>query len=422
VASPDETGVLVVGGGPVGLVASALLSQHRIPNLVVERRLETQRAPAAHVLRRRPMRVLGRLGVEAAIRRAAPALPLHYITWCASLGGAEAGRLDLREGLPPGEQVWTNCPQNLLEPILLERASREPAARVLRGVECIALEQHAGGVSARLRAGDGERTVRARWALAADGAGSPTRRALGIPMRGPGPQGRMFMVHFEADLRPWLRERPGPICWILHPEAGGALIVHDPRRSHVFMTLRDGSPGERERLPARLAAALGVPARARILSVDDWSPHVQVAARYREGRVFLVGDAAHRFPPTGGLGLNTGILEVENLVAKLARVEAGADPALLDAYAAECRPAAEANARTSYENMLRLGEIPRVIGGQRDLAALERRLASLSAEERDRLAAAIEAQRSHFLWEGQPPVPDRRGQGSSAGVRCAYSA
>jgi len=432
---PDETGVLVVGGGPVGLVASALLSQHGIPNVVVERRLETQRAPAAHVLRRRPMEVLRGIGVEAAIRCAAPELPLHYITWCAQLGGAEIGRLDLRSGLAPGEEAWTNCPQNLLEPILLERASREPAARVLRGCECIAIEQDADGVSARLRAdGGAEWRVRARWTLAADGASSPTRRALDIPMRGLGPQGRFFMIHFEADLVPWIRDRPGPIFWILHPEASGTLIVHDPRRSHVFMTLRRGDDGERAGLPDRLAAALGVSARARILSLDEWSPHVQVAERYREGRVFLVGDAAHRFPPSGGLGLNTGILEVDNLVAKLAQVESGrADPVILDRYQAECRPAAEANARQSFENMLRLGEISRQIGDSPDLPALEQRLASLTRDERRRLAAAIEAQRGHFLWEGQPPgtgserepppsaaaAQDRRGQGSRAGVRPA---
>lgn len=407
-----QTRVLVIGGGPVGLIVSGLLSQRGVPNLVLERRLRTRRAPAAHVIRRRPMEILDELGVGDDVRRAGPPLALDFITWGATLGGTEIGRLDLRPPAPEtGERLpepWTNCSQNLLEPILLRNASRRPEARVMRGAECVELKQSDDAVMARIRCDDGsEHRVEAAWAIAADGAGSPTRRALGIPMEGPGPFGRFAMVHFEADLSPWIRDRPGPIFWILNPESPGALIVHDPKRSHVFMMPMRDSDREEDAIPTRLAASLDVPVTPKILSVDYWSPHVQVAGRYREGRVFLVGDAAHRFPPSGGLGLNTGIQEARDLVGKLARVEAGTAPeALLESYEAACRPAAEANAAESFENMKRLGEISRVIGEQPDLKSLERRLASLSEEERKQLAKAIEAQRSHFLSDGVSPVAE----------------
>ena len=164
------------------------------------------------------------------------------------------------------------------------------------------------------------------------------------------------MVHFEADLRPLMEGRWGPIFWILNPQAAGTIIVHDPAKSHVLMALRSGTEGEEEAISDRLASALGADIDARILSVDSWSPHVQVAERYREGRVFLVGDAAHRFPPTGGLGLNTGILDVDFLVHQLVQVEHGDGPAsILDCYERECRPTAEENATESFENMKRLG-------------------------------------------------------------------
>ena len=137
------------------------------------------------------------------------------------------------------------------------------------------------------------------------------------------------------------------------------------------------------------------------MSIDEWSPHVQVAAQYRAGRVFLVGDAAHRFPPTGGLGLNTGIQEAHELATRLAAVEAdGATESVLDDYEAICRPVAEANAAESFENMKRLGEVSRVLGEWPDLAGLERRLTALDDAERRALAAAIEAQRDHFLSDG----------------------
>lgn len=410
-ALPAATRVLVVGGGPVGLTASILLSQQGIANVVVERRSETQRAPAAHVLRRRPMDIFERMGVAEEIRSAAPKLALDFVTWCASLGGREVGRLDLRAGRTDAGDVWTHCPQNLLEPILLARAQREPDARIVRGAQCTGVGQDQAGVRAVVRVEDGsQQSIHADWVIAADGAGSRIRRMLEIPMVGPGPQGRFLMVHVEADLRPWLHGRSGPLFWILNPESPGTLIVHDPARSHVFMTLRFGSEDEERTIPGRLTAALGVEAECRIRSIDTWSPHVQVAERYREGRVFLAGDAAHRFPPTGGLGLNTGILDVDFLVHRLARLESGrAEPAVLDEYETECRPVAETNAKESFENMVRLGEISKVLGRCSDLAALESRLASLSNRECEELARAIEAQRSHFLSDGRLPRDPRAG-------------
>jgi len=406
---PPRTRVLVVGGGPVGLVVSGLLSRCGVANVVVEPRRETRRAPAAHVLRRRPMQVLAWLGVADAVRREAAPLPLDAITWCTTLGGAEVGRLDLRPVDPStGERApepWTNCAQNVLEPILRRHAAGQAAAHVELGAECLAIEPRDDGVAARIRCDDdSEHRVEAAWLVAADGAGSPTRRALGIAMEGIGPLARFSMVHFEADLRPWIRYRSGPLFWILNPESPGCLIVHDPQRSHVFMMPRRGEPDGDATIALRLSAALAVPRAPKILSTDSWSPHVQVAERYRAGRVLLVGDAAHRFPPTGGLGLNTGIQEAAVLVERLARVEQeGADPAILDDYEALCRPVARANADESFANLVRLGEITRVIGEHPDLASLERRIADLTAAERNALDAAIEAQRSHFESDGSAP-------------------
>ena len=407
---PSQTDVLIVGGGPVGLTASTLLSQQGVRNVVIERRTQTQRAPAAHVLRPRPMEVLASIGVAEEIERAKPELALDYITWCSAFGGMDVGRLDVRSSDTGVSEIWTNCPQNVLEPILLERARREPDALVRMGAECIGIEQDGNGARAVVRLGGaGEQTIAARWVIASDGAGSPVRRMLDIPMIGPGPQGRFFMIHFEADLRPWMKDRSGPLYWIMNPQAAGTFIVHDPAKSAVYMTLGFGTEGEEEALQARLEMALGVPANPRIVSVDTWSPHVQVAERYREGRVFLVGDAGHRFPPTGGLGLNTGILDADFLVHQLARVEKrAAPPAILDLYEKECRPVAQENANESFANMKRLGEISAVLGPVTDRCGLEQRLEGLSGEERQRLDVAIENQREHFTSNGRLPRDPRR--------------
>ena len=409
VTLPRETTVLVIGGGPVGLVASGLLSQRGVAHVVVERRRETTRAPAAHVLRRPSMAIFERLGVGDEIRHHAPPLALDFVTWCATLGGAEIGRLDLRPVDPATgrrrAEPWTNCSQNVLEPILWRHADRADRATLVAAAECIGLAQRADSVAVRIRRDDDrEEEVVARYVIAADGAGSKARRLLGVTMDGQGPLGRFFMVHFEADLGPWIHDRSGPLFWILNPESPGCLIVHDATKSHVMMMPVRGIDREEDGLQGRLAAALGVPVPAEIISVDAWSPHAQVASQYRVGRVFLAGDAAHRFPPTGGLGLNTGIAEVHDLVDRLVGVLSGGAPEeRLDGYEAECRPVALANACESFDNMKRLGEIAQAIGPCADLPGLEKRLASMRAGERIALQQAIDRQASHFLSDGRTP-------------------
>ena len=412
---PKKTSVLIIGGGPVGLTCAGLLSLHGITCLVVERRNETLRPPAAHVVRAKPLEVLAQLGIEDQIRAATPHLPMHYITWCATFGGAEVGRLDLRGAASSGkvgDPAWINLSQNILEPILAAAVSRQASARIEYGAECLDITESENGVTASIRRDDGtEHEVEASWAIAADGTGSSTRKALGIEMIGDGPLGRFHMMHIEADLSPWIEDRPSPIFWILSPESPGTLIVHDPQRSHVFMTPVLGFENEEQTLPDRLQAALAVPAEVEIVSTDAWAPYCQVAAHYRKGRVFLVGDSAHRFPPSGGLGLNTGIMEAHNIAWKIAMVEAGkADESILETYESECRPAAEANARESFANALRLALISTAIGEVTDLSSLDKRLQTMTDSERGELNVAIEAQRSHFMSDGVFPEPVTDGE------------
>lgn len=413
-AIPAHTDVLIIGGGPCGLVMSGLLSSLGISNVLVERRAALPCDPAAHVMRERSVAVLSMMGLGAALDEVSPDLPLDFITWRTTLAGKEIGRLDFRT--PPKDLVkgalypWKNIPQNLLQPVLASHVMAQPQANMFFGVECTGVEDGYDDIVARLvRQETGEtHTITATYAVAADGAGSPTRAALGIAMEGDGPLGQFHMIHFAADLRSLTEHRSGPIYWIHHPEAPGAFIVHDAERSAVFMTPVFGTDNEVAGLPALLAKALGAEIKTEILSIRRWTAHAQVAEHYWHGHVLLLGDAAHRFPPTGGLGLNTGIMEAHNLAWKLALVIKGlAAETLLDTYEDECKPAAKANTEDSLHNQQRLGLIGNILGWSKSLVELETRINTLSANERVKLDEAIESQRSHFAFNGTMPGANR---------------
>jgi hypothetical protein len=234
--------------------------------------------------------------------------------------------------------------------------------------------------------------------LAADGAGSRIRGALGIEMLGPPKIQSFVMIHFEADLREVVENRPGILYWIMDPKCAGTFIAHRHAGSWVFMhpfypetePAESFVAGECERIVSRAIGRSDVALNVR--DVSPWHMTSQLAERYREGRVFLVGDAAHRFPPAGGLGMNSGIQDAHNLGWKLAAAFAGVAPAdLLDTYEAERRPVAQANADQSLINAMKLLDVYEALGLSGPDSVL-----SLDAERRRRASAAIADQIDHF--------------------------
>jgi putative polyketide hydroxylase len=238
-------------------------------------------------------------------------------------------------------------PQDHLEPVLLGHLERSGLAEVRFGTELVAFDQDADGVTVvlRERATGGSRTVRAGHLVGADGAHSRVRGLLGIAMEGPDHLNEQLTVLFEAPLAEVVGDRRHGIYFIQHPEAAGVLVPNGAGDRWLYG--RQWAPERErladytdERLTGLIRTAAGVPGLpVRVVAEGAFSFAAQVADRYRERRAFLVGDAAQRMTPRGGMGMNTAVAEGHDLGWKLAWVHRGwAGSALLDTYEAEWRP------------------------------------------------------------------------------------
>ncbi len=409
--APAQVPYLIVGAGPVGLTAAALLAQHGQRCLIVERRSGPQRHPAAHAVNPRTLEIFRQAGLDMDAIGSVATDPADggHVNFLTRLDGELIGRLPYeRQGPDCTDLTPTplrNISQHRLEPILARAAADCAGVDLRYSTQWESSVQDPDGVTSVIEdLVTGDRVeVRSRYVLAADGAGSRVRKSLGIEMAGPPRLESFIAVHFAADLRSIVRDRPGVLHFTMDPAASGVFVAHDIDREWVFMVAFDPDRESVEdydvdRCRALVRSAIGredVP--VEVVGTGSWHMSAQVADRMRDGRIFLVGDAAHRFPPTGGLGLNTGVGDVHGLVWKLCAVEDGwAAAGLLDTYESERQPVARLNCEQSTANAFTLISLFEALGLTED-PSTEALLARLRDDDaREAIADAVSEQATHF--------------------------
>ncbi|WP_327391947.1 FAD-dependent monooxygenase [Streptomyces sp. NBC_01186] len=361
----QEPQVLIVGGAVTGLSMAVFLGWHGIRALVVERHPDTLSHPRSRGVNPRTVELYRQVGLEGPIwSEASLATDFSKLLMirAETLAGPEmfSGPTDQPDpsgGVSPCE--WAPIDQDRLEHLLRDRAA-ELGAELAFSTELVSFEQsdegEGAGVTAVLRditTGE-ERTVRAEYLVAADGSRSPIRERLGIGTDGPGEFATTLSVLFEADLSQAARGRDVGVCYFDKPAPSTILFAHDGRTRWIFATaMPEGETLEtitEEQAIGLVRAAIGQPdLDVRIIPQlpaggAKWLSFIigaQVARDYRRGRAFLVGDAAHLVPPTGGFGASLGIQDAGNLAWKLAAVIDGeSGPELLDTYQTERHPVA----------------------------------------------------------------------------------
>jgi putative polyketide hydroxylase len=355
--------VVVAGAGPAGLVAAVTLAHYGIGSLLVERNPALSPLPRATGVSLRTMELLRSWGLEEPVR--AGRLDVRFTTGFATDTLASAEGAEMKVGFPDLAQAAAHSPtlpaavpQDHLEPVLLGHLQRFPATEVRFGTGLAAFDQDGGGVTVTLRerAGGAERLVRAAYLIGADGAHSRVRAGLGVAMVGPDHLAEHLTALVEAPLAGVVGDRRYGIYFIQHPEAYGLFVPNGPWDRWLYGRTWDPRLERLEdytdaRLTGLIRTAAGVAdLPVRVVAKGSFSFAAQVAERYREGRVFLVGDAAQRMTPRTGMGMNTAVAEAHDLGWKLAWALKGwAGPGLLDTYEAEWRPVGARRAARSAQ-------------------------------------------------------------------------
>jgi 2-polyprenyl-6-methoxyphenol hydroxylase-like FAD-dependent oxidoreductase len=363
--------VVIVGGGPCGLVLAIELGRRNVPVILLEKKTSPARFPAANATQARTMEHYRRLGFAEKVR--AQGLPPDYptdIAYFARYSKHELARFSLPSARAAREIVRTlsgswsaaelphRVSQMFVEDVLRAEAAACPSVSIRPGWRMAAVRDTGTGVEVDAEHDGGRITVRAAYAMGADGGSSPTRKALGYSYVGESGVvrdfmgGRMFAIHFRS---------PDLYRVIPHPRAWMYWAVNRDRRA--FMASVNGHdefnfhtqlrPGESEQISdaqakAMFETALAAPLDIEIIARSAWNAgYTLVAEKFQRGRIFLGGDAAHLFTPAGGLGYNTAVEDAVNLGWKLSAVLKGwGGPALLDTYETERQAIARRN--TAY--------------------------------------------------------------------------
>lgn len=414
-----ETDVLIIGTGPAGAAAACALATYGVSNMVINKYGFTCRTPRAHITNQRTMELLRDLGLEREVEeQGVPHELMGENTYCTSVAGDELGRIKAWGTHPLRKADYDlasptkihDLPQNLMEPIVI-RAAAHRGAKVRFNTEYLGLEQDANGVTARLRDGltGQEYDVRCKYLIGADGANSKVLQDIDLPLEGKmGLSGSMNIV-FEADLSRYVEHRPSILYWVIQPgsDVGGLGIgvVRMVRPWWKWLAIwgfevDQGPPDLTEELATSIVHKLigdhDIP--VKIDSTSTWTVNDTYATEVMRGRVFCVGDAIHRHPPTNALGSNTSMQDSYNLAWKLASVIKGqAAPSLLDTYNTERAPVAKQIVKRANKS---LGDFPPILGAlglldAKDPEQMRRNMAAL--QDNNPEAAARRAALQHAI-------------------------
>jgi putative polyketide hydroxylase len=404
-AAQERVPVLIVGAGGAGLSLSVLLRQQGIASVLVERRADVSWYPRARNLNFRTLEVFRGLGLEPQVIAAGSQVSRMFRKdTVASPERAEFPAVDQAlhfvdhpELLTPEPLIWY-CPQSRLEPLLLA-AARQRGGDVRYDTELVSFTQDEQGVTATIRdrATGTSSVVRADYLAACDGAHSHIRDTLGVKAEGLGVLDEHYLFcYFRADWGELIRGYEADAILVDRPGIRGIFLITDADRGMFLIqdTASNGASAQdytAERCKELILNGIGKPGLAvEVVDIAHWQPAQLVAEHFQQGRVMLVGDAAHTMPPKLGLGVNTAIQSAQNLAWKLTAVLKGtAAPQLLATYQTERQPVG----RLASEQSL-VGPAASVLnqGSDDPLLGTERRVSlfSLIAGYRYRSQAVLE--------------------------------
>jgi 2-polyprenyl-6-methoxyphenol hydroxylase-like FAD-dependent oxidoreductase len=377
----ERTAVAIVGGGPVGLLLASELGMRGVRAIVLGDSPGTSTHPKANTHGARSMEIYRRHGIAAALRSGSPSKQHRTdVAYYTRLLGHELHRVSLpapdesiEETLEPETRWPTPEPQFrssqlVLEPLLLERARHFATVDVRYGHRVFELSEQAEHVDLRAETADGRHVgIRADYVVGCDGGRSFVRRAIGLRLQGESGLeldfmgGRMLATYFSASGLQQRRRHPHAWQnWFILPHLRALMLTLDADNDLYLLHYQFPAAGQAQRFGDVLDEVVGAHVTAHVISSAEWRAGISlVAQKFRVGRTFLAGDAAHLFTPTGGFGLNTGIEDAFNLGWKLAAVLAGWAPAeLLDTYETERRPVADRNTAYALTLARRNGECP----------------------------------------------------------------
>ncbi len=366
---PAQIPVLIVGGGPTGLLSAAMLAHQGVRSLLVERHPATSLHPKARGVTVRSMEIFRQCGLEHALRQVAPE-PESTRQFAVSSTLVDTGLRKMPFAIGDQDPIETSpttgliCSQDALEAVLVDHVRSLSNVTLCFDTELVALEPDTHGVTATIKADD-DRTlpVEADYVIAADGAQSGIRSTLGLDFSGDLDLHQNLNVMFEADLKGILEPLKCVFVIIKNDDTAGALsgiptFRNDNEWTYNFQYLPDQGAGLEDvdyaLCEQHIRSAVGIEDLSiTVTNIAPWQSQGAVIDRFRVGRVLFVGDAAHVVTPAGGLGMNTGLLDVQNLAWRLAAIVRGATERLLDDYESERRSEALLIVEATVENLRR---------------------------------------------------------------------